>query len=93
MLEYFFIALGLWNLFTFALYGIDKLKAKRGSRRISEANLLWCAFVMGGFGAILGQKVFRHKTQKKKFNILLPIALIINVVAITLIIATEKGMI
>ena len=43
-------ALLLINLFAFALYGIDKAKAKRGAWRIPEATLLLVAFLGGSFG-------------------------------------------
>lgn len=86
-MKYFIIIMVIWNIFTFLLYGLDKLKAIKGKNRISEANLIWCAFVMGGIGAIFGQHVFHHKTQKRKFNILLPIALILNILIIFAIIA------
>jgi len=85
------IVLLIWNIFVFFLYGLDKLKAKRGTSRISEATLLWCAFVMGSVGALLGKGLFNHKTQKKKFNILLPIAFILNIVILILLIAWING--
>lgn len=72
----------IWNLFVFLLYGFDKRKAKTGSRRISEKNLLLCALLMGGAGAALGMGLFRHKTRHAKFVILVPLALILNVLAI-----------
>lgn len=76
------IALLAWNIIVFLLYGIDKAKAKRGSRRISEKTLLWCAFLLGGAGGIAGMLVFRHKTRHTKFRILLPMALILTVAAV-----------
>jgi len=70
-----------WNIFTFTLMGIDKLLAKMHKWRISEATLLGTAFCMGAVGSIAGSKVFHHKTQKKKFRIGLPAALIFNLLA------------
>ena len=60
-------ALLLISLFAFALYGIDKAKAKRGAWRIPEATLLLVAFLGGSFGALLGMEVFRHKTKHWQF--------------------------
>ena len=40
-------------------------KAKQGSWRISEATLLILAAIGGSIGALLGMKVWRHKTQHK----------------------------
>ena len=53
------------NIVTFLIYGIDKWKAKQGSWRISEATLLILAVIGGSIGALLGMKVWRHKTMHK----------------------------
>ena len=53
------------NIATFLVYGIDKWKAKQGSWRISEATLLILAVIGGSIGALLGMKVWRHKTMHK----------------------------
>ncbi|MDO4197158.1 MAG: DUF1294 domain-containing protein [Prevotellaceae bacterium] len=58
----------------FAMYGIDKSKAKKKRWRISEASLLSVAFLGGAYGAWLGMRVFHHKTRHKKFQILVPLA-------------------
>ena len=68
----------LWNIAVMFLYGADKIKAEKGRRRISENTLLLCAFCGGGFGALLGMKLFRHKTQKAKFRILVPLAFVLT---------------
>ncbi|MDR2166898.1 MAG: DUF1294 domain-containing protein [Clostridiales bacterium] len=73
------IGLTLWNLINFALYGIDKSRAKAGKWRISESALIVCAFLMGGIGAFLGMRVFRHKTGHLKFRLMIPIAIILNI--------------
>lgn len=54
----------------FALYGIDKRRAIRQRRRISEETLLLAAFVGGWPGAWLGQRVFHHKIRKRSFRFL-----------------------
>lgn len=76
--NYCFWAVGAWNLFVLLLYGADKWKAKHGRWRISEAALLGTAFCMGGAGALLGMLLFRHKTRKWKFRILVPLFLLIQ---------------
>ena len=53
------------NIVTFVVYGIDKWKAKQGSWRISEATLLSLAVIGGSIGALLGMKVWHHKTMHK----------------------------
>ena len=78
-LLYYLIAI---NIVTFLVYGIDKWKAKQGSWRISEATLLILAVICGIIGALLGMKVWRHKTQHKKFKYGLPLILIIQIILI-----------
>ena len=70
------------NIATFLVYGIDKWKAKQGSWRISEATLLILAVIGGSIGALLGMKVWHHKTQHKKFKYGLPLILIIQIILI-----------
>ena len=40
-------------------------KAKQGSWRISEATLLILAVIGGSIGALLGMKIWHHKTMHK----------------------------
>ena len=72
-------ALLLINLFAFALYGVDKVKSKKGAWRIPEATLLLVAFLGGSVGALLGMEVFRHKTKHAKFRILIPLFMILHI--------------
>lgn len=78
------IALVIWNGVTFLIMGLDKYKATHDKWRISENTLLVCAFVMGGVGSLLGSTVFHHKTRKWKFRILLPVAVVFNVIVIVM---------
>ena len=73
------------NILTFAVYGIDKWKARQGSWRISEATLLILAVIGGCIGALLGMKVWRHKTQHKKFKYGLPLILLAQIALISFI--------
>ena len=61
------ILLAALNVVSFALFGIDKRRARRGARRIPEATLLASALVSGTVGAWLGMRVFHHKTRKRSF--------------------------
>lgn len=70
------------NVITFLCYGLDKLKAKRGSRRISEASLLTLALLGGSIGAWLAMKAFHHKTLHKKFTIGVPVIFILQVILV-----------
>ena len=73
------------NILTFLVYGIDKIKAKKGSWRIPEATLLLMAVIGGSIGALLGMKVWHHKTKHKKFKYCLPLILLAQIALIYLI--------
>ena len=60
------------NAVAFIVYVIDKLKARKGRWRISEATLLLLAIIGGSVGAWLGMKVWQHKTMHLKFKYGLP---------------------
>ncbi|MBQ7539512.1 MAG: DUF1294 domain-containing protein [Bacteroidaceae bacterium] len=68
------------NLLAFFVYGLDKLKAKRGSWRISEATLLLLAAIGGSVGAWYGMKVWHHKTLHRKFRYGVPLLFLIQVI-------------
>ena len=70
------------NVATFITYGIDKLKAKRSKWRIREASLLLLAVLGGSIGALLGMKVWHHKTMHKKFKYGVPAILIVQMAII-----------
>ena len=74
------------NLITFITYGIDKRKAKKSRWRISESSLLLLALCGGSVGAWLGLKVWRHKTQHKKFYIGIPVIMVAQATLFFLII-------
>jgi uncharacterized membrane protein YsdA (DUF1294 family) len=54
---------------SFALYGLDKRRAVRCRRRISEGTLHIVAFVGGWPGAWLGRRFFGHRTEKLGFRL------------------------
>ena len=66
------------NVIAFFVYGIDKLKARKGHWRISEATLLLLAIVGGSIGAWLGMKAWHHKTKHLKFMYGLPAILLLQ---------------
>ena len=75
--------LGLWvlliSIITFFVFGIDKWKAKRGSRRIRERTLFLLAAMGGSIGAWLGMKVWHHKTLHKSFRFGIPAIFILQI--------------
>ena len=85
-LLYYLIAI---NIVTLIVYGIDKVKAMKGKWRISEATLLILAAIGGSIGALLGMKVWHHKTMHKKFKYGLPLILLAQIALIAL---TSSGL-
>ena len=77
------------NVVTLIVYGIDKVKAMKGKWRISEATLLILAAIGGSIGALLGMKVWHHKTMHKKFKYGLPLILLVQIALIAL---TSSGL-
>lgn len=75
----FVIYLLFINVIAFFIYGIDKRRARKGQWRISENTLLGVAFLGGSVGALFGMSVFHHKTRKKKFNVGVPMILVMQV--------------
>ena len=75
---YFLSYLVIINIFSLAIFGIDKKKAERKKWRISEAFLLGVSILGGSIGSLIGMVIFKHKLSKKKFYIGIPCILIIN---------------
>lgn len=69
----------LANILTMALYGVDKMAARKAWRRVPESTLLMFGVVGGWGGAIAGQQIFRHKTQKQPFKTYFIISILLSV--------------
>lgn len=76
LITYFIII----NLITFAVFGIDKLKAVKDKWRIPEKVLFLLSIIGGSAGALLGMYTFRHKTKKPAFKFGIPAILIVQIV-------------
>ncbi|EIR7179268.1 DUF1294 domain-containing protein, partial [Salmonella enterica] len=60
--------------------GIDKTAARKTWRRVPESTLLVFGAVGGWPGAIVGQQLFRHKTQKQPFKTYFIVSVIVSIV-------------
>ncbi|HDZ8009716.1 TPA: DUF1294 domain-containing protein [Citrobacter amalonaticus] len=69
----------LANILTLVIYGVDKMAARKAWRRVPEVTLLVCGVVGGWAGAIVGQQLFRHKTQKQPFKTYFIISVIVSI--------------
>jgi uncharacterized membrane protein YsdA (DUF1294 family) len=66
------------NALTFAAFGLDKWRARRARRRISEARLLVLTWATGLFGGWMAMAVFRHKTRKSGFRVKMALVTLLN---------------
>jgi len=72
----------LMSAISFSLYGLDKRASTRGGWRTSEARLHLVELLGGWPGALLAQRVFRHKTRKRSFQVMSYLAVAVNLVAL-----------
>ena len=74
----------LINVVTFLVFGLDKWKAKRkvkkeSVRRVPEKTLFLLSAIGGSVGALLGMRVWHHKTLHKSFRIGIPAIMIAQI--------------
>lgn len=74
----FMVMILIWNSITLILIKMDKQRSIRGKWRIRERTLFISAFLFGGVGILLGMYIFRHKTKRWRFRILIPLAILLN---------------
>lgn len=78
-LLYIIIYLVIINVITFAVYALDKWKAKNAKWRIRESTLLGLAAIGGSIGALLAMKVWHHKTLHNQFRYGVPLILVAQI--------------
>lgn len=83
----------LVNLAVFLLYGVDKRRARKQQWRIPERTLLAGTWLLGGMGAWLGMRVFRHKTKHLAFQISAPIGAVFSATVMAFASAKLLGLI
>ena len=81
------------NLIVFALYGIDKRRAKKGAWRIPEKTLLTGTWLLGGVGEWLAMRTFRHKTKHIAFQVSAPVGAVLSIALMALATARLLGLI
>jgi uncharacterized membrane protein YsdA (DUF1294 family) len=69
----------------FVAYGIDKAAAIGGAWRIPEAFLHLLGLVGGWPGALIAQRIFRHKSRKASFQLTFWIVAALNAAALLLL--------
>lgn len=58
------------SLVTAFVYAWDKRRARRAGWRTAEKTLHTCELLGGWPGALVAQRVFRHKTAKRSFQLI-----------------------
>lgn len=85
LLQLLAIYLLVINFTAFALMGLDKHRARRDQWRISEKALFLPAVLGGSVGAILGMRLFRHKTRHWYFRYGLPALLLLQILLVAVL--------
>ena len=85
LLQLLAIYLLVINFTAFALMGLDKRRARRDQWRISEKALFLPAVLGGSVGAILGMRLFRHKTRHWYFRYGLPALLLLQILLVAVL--------
>nr|WP_255640049.1 DUF1294 domain-containing protein [Pseudalkalibacillus hwajinpoensis] len=73
----------LINSGSFILMGVDKRRAKKRARRISEKTLWFFIVIGGSIGGYFGMKRFRHKTKHSQFIYGIPAVIIVHILLIS----------
>ena len=67
------------SLLTFILYWVDKRAAKNGTQRTPESTLQLLSLAGGWPGGLFAQRVIRHKSTKKSFQLVYWLTIFLNV--------------
>ena len=68
------------NIVAFLAMWWDKRKASQREWRVAEATLHILGFLGGAFGIIGGMLRFRHKTQKKSFQAITVLGVVVSLI-------------
>jgi uncharacterized membrane protein YsdA (DUF1294 family)/cold shock CspA family protein len=80
-----FVVLGLYivaSAVSFFVYAHDKSAAKRDQRRTPESTLHVLSLLGGWPGALVAQKLLRHKSKKQSFQIVFWATVVLNCVGL-----------
>lgn len=79
------------SIITFCLYGIDKKKAVEEKMRISEKCLLSFGIFGGALGALIGMRMFHHKTKHWYFRVINVLMIFVQIVIFFIIVFFETN--
>ncbi len=70
---YVLVLFAVMSAFLFVLMGLDKARARRGTRRVAEKTLFVFALLGGALGGTAGMFLFHHKTRHWYFRLGFPL--------------------
>lgn len=85
LMEVILIYILFINVYGLFIMYWDKRKAIKNQYRTTEFSLLLTGFIGGAIGVLVGMFLFRHKIQKLKFQVGVPVALLLNLYVFYLI--------
>lgn len=77
------------SVITFAVYGLDKSAAKNDRWRTQETTLHLLALIGGWPGALVAQKLLRHKSKKAEFQTVFWVTVVLNCGALVALFSTS----
>lgn len=76
---------------TFFLFGLDKLQAHLSGLRVPEKMLYMATFLGGSIGTLSGMYLFRHKTRKTVFQVVVAFLIFIQLIVVYGILQRGNG--
>ena len=73
------------SIITFVAYGIDKFKAKHAMWRTPEKTLHMLEALCGWPGALIAQRLLRHKSYKRSFRVVFWCMVGCNLLAVSVV--------
>lgn len=70
------------NVAAFLLFLIDKIQSQTRGMRVPERLLHFASFLGGSVGALIAMHIFRHKTRKIGFQLILIVLILIQIALI-----------
>jgi len=82
-----FVYILVINILGFGVMWYDKIMAQTGNykHRVAEGRILLIALAGGAMGVFIGMELFRHKTKKLKFTVLVPAIIILQLVLLKVV--------
>lgn len=78
------------SVLCFIVYALDKRASRTGRRRTPERTLLLLGLIGGWPGALLAQRVLRHKSSKRAFQLKFWFTVLLHCALVAVIIVTTR---